>query len=159
MAGWLNQIFCLVVIGGLIQFLLGQRLCLPHICKIQNTWVQKVPFHYICTLFALISQIIPFPSHVLEALYYVQNCIIVLVVSHCCLKIWISFICYQKISWPVMCLPNPRLKCYLDNREICTWSTFMYIELVDENDGAFVYAHRRDGNAILKSWKSNGSSS
>ncbi len=96
MAGWLNQIFCLVVIGGLIQFLLGQRFCLLHICKIQNTWVQKIPFHYICTLFALISQIIPFPSHVLEAFYYVQNCIIVLVVSYCCSKIWISFICCQR---------------------------------------------------------------
>jgi hypothetical protein len=52
-----------------------------------------------------------------------------------------------------MCLPNPRPKCYFYNREICIWSTFMYIELVEKNDGTFVYAHMCDGNAILKSWK------
>jgi len=116
-------------------------LCLPYICKIQNTWVQKIPSHYICTLFALTFQIIPFPSHVLEALHFVQNCIVVLVVGYCCLKIWISFICYKKISWFVMCFPNPKPKCYFYNKEICTWSTLMYIKLVEKNDGAFVCAH------------------
>jgi len=96
MVGRLNQIFYLVVIGGPIQFFLGQRLCLPYICKIRNTWVQKIPSHYICTLFALTFQIITFPSHVLEAFYFVQNCLVVLVASYCCLKIWISFISYQR---------------------------------------------------------------
>ncbi len=31
-----------------------------------------------------------------RSFYFVQNCLLVLIVNYSCLKIWISFICYQK---------------------------------------------------------------